>query len=94
MHVTQVIFGPHKRFVVGQFEIPEGRLPLPCHFGWMPESIAAMPHRFVFGILYLILAVWGFVNGIRQKREKKDFRLLLLLGSLALMCAAEKIWSN
>jgi hypothetical protein len=53
-----------------------------------------MPHRFVFGILYLILAVWGFVNGIRQKREKKDFRLLLLLGSLPLMCAAEKIWSN
>jgi hypothetical protein len=53
-----------------------------------------MTHRIVFGILYLILGVWSFVTGIRQKREKKDFRLLLLLGSWALICAAEKIWSN
>jgi uncharacterized membrane protein YfcA len=60
----------------------------------MPESIAAMPHRFVFGILYLLVAIWAFATAAHQKREKKDFRLLLILGSLMLTCAVAKIWSN
>lgn len=53
-----------------------------------------MTLRVVFGILYLIAATWGIVMGVRQRREGKDFRLLFLLGSMALLCAAEKIWSN
>jgi hypothetical protein len=60
----------------------------------MPESIAAMPHRFVFGILYLFVAVGAFTLAIRQKRQKKDYRVLQVLGFFALVCALAKIWSN
>jgi hypothetical protein len=56
--------------------------------------MAGMAHRIVFGVLYLILAAWGIVTGIRQKRENKDFRLLFLLGFMALLAAAEKMWRD
>jgi hypothetical protein len=60
----------------------------------MAESIAAMPHRFVFGIMYLLLAIWAFATAAHQKRQKKYFRLLQLLGFLMLLSAVAKIWSN
>ena len=50
-----------------------------------------MPARLIFFVLYLILAAAAFVLSVRQKREKKDFRLLQILGAVALILAVLKI---
>jgi len=53
-----------------------------------------MTHRVILGILYLISAVLAIVMGVRQRRERKGFRVLFFAGAVALLCAAERIWIN
>ena len=61
---------------------------------WKRESIAGMTHRLFFGILYFLLAVCGFALAAHQKRAGKDFRVLQLLGFVALALAALKMWPH
>ena len=53
-----------------------------------------MTHRLFFGILYFLLAVCGFALAADQKRAGKDFRVLQLLGFVALALAALKMWPH
>lgn len=53
-----------------------------------------MAYRLVFGIFYFLLAVCSFALSIHQKRARKDFRLLQVLGLVSLVLAAAKMWLN